>query len=138
MTIYREGSDREPDPVGGETRVATRKECRRPADGKYRARLVARTHPCLLCSMLGDWPPVRRREADQNGGAHLPPSGFSSGPLPVWSGRREIRGRCQLRAAILLVIAGRVRGPGFRRGAALLVFSIEDAVVIVCPTEGNV
>jgi hypothetical protein len=52
---------------------------------------------------------MARREADQSGRVDHPAvSGFSSGPMPVWGGRREIRRRLTGRAAIPSMIAGRV------------------------------
>lgn len=54
---------------------------------------------------------MARPQADQSGRVdHPPASGFSSGPMPVWCGRREIRGRGQQPAAIPSVIPGRVGG----------------------------
>jgi hypothetical protein len=48
---------------------------------------------------------MARREADQSGRVDHPAvSGFYSGPLPVWCGRREIRAHCRRRAAIPPVI----------------------------------
>jgi hypothetical protein len=61
--------------------------------------MVAGPETRLLPSMLGGWTQMARREADQSGRVDHPAvSGFYSGPMPVWGGRRKIR--CHGRAAI--------------------------------------